>query len=472
MPRAAQPMRPEHAVVIGASIAGLCAARLLADHFDRVTLYERDDLPDGPVDRSAIPQGQHVHLLMARGAQELEGLFPGLLDDMAADGMPVLRNRPGEIHFTASGHVLGTGRSGRDGFTGYLPSRALLEWHVRTRVKALPRVQIVRGDVDEPVFDPAADRVTGVVLDGGVPVSADLVVEASGRGSRLPTWMQQWGFEQPRVDTVKVGVTYASHRVRIPVGMMPEKMVVVGAAQDRPLGLGMLFHEDGAWTVTAFGVGGAQPPRDNAGVCELADDVVPAHIATALRAGEPMGTMKFHTYPTAKWRRYDKLARLPQGIVPFGDAVVSLNPTFGQGVTMSALQAATLRRVLAGGTHDLVRRLARATARTIMPVWTMNAVADISAHRAQGPRQWWYRPAYQLMDQFLGAAESDSTLAEWFLRRTSLLDSLWVVPPPSLIGRTIRHNSGAWLAERRASRTRPTAVVEDFDVAASGSGSV
>ncbi len=452
MPRTPELLRSQHVVVIGASIAGLCAARVLSDYVDRVTIYERDDLPERPVDRSAIPQGQHVHLLMARGAEELEGLFPGLLGDMGAAGMPVLRNRPSEIHFTASGHVLDTGHSGRDGYTAYLPSRALLEWNVRRRVEALPGVEIVRGNVDQPEFDAAAGRVTGVVLDGGVSVPADLVVDASGRGSRLPVWLQQWGFGQPRVDTVKVGVTYASQRVRIPVGMMPEKMVLVGAAHDRPLGIGMLFHEDGTWIVTAFGVGGAAPPRDFADVCALADTVLPDHIGPALRAGEQLGTMKFHSYPTSKWRRYDKLTAMPAGIMPFGDAVVSMNPTFGQGVTMSALQAASMRDVLARGTHDLVPRVARAAVRAIVPVWTMNAVADLSAHRAQGPQPWWYQPSYRLMDQFLGAAASDGVLTEWFLRRTSMLDSLWVVPPPRVLARAIRHNTGAWLAERRAGR--------------------
>lgn len=455
MHRTAEVPQFHHVVVIGGSIAGLCAARVLADHFERVTLYERDELPDTPVDRSAIPQGHHVHLLMARGAQELEGLFPGLLADMAADGMPVSRNAPGEIHFTASGHVLETGRNGHngsdvdDGFTAYLPSRALLEWHVRTRVQALPRVQIVHGDVDEPRFDRAARRVTGVVVDGGEFVPADLVVDASGRGSRLPTWLQQWGFDQPRVDSVKVGVTYASQRVRIPAGMMSQKMVLVGAVHERPLGLGMLFHEDGTWIVTAFGVGGAQPPRDFAGVCALADTVTPSHIGPALRAGEPLGPMKFHTYPTSKWRRYDKLAEMPAGILPFGDAVVSMNPTFGQGVTMSALQAASMRDVLARGTHNLVPRVTRAAVKTIFPVWTMNAVADLTAHQAQGPQPWWYGPTYGLIDQFLGAAESDAVLAEWFLRRTSLLDSLYVIPPPRMIAHAVRRNSAAWLAERR-----------------------
>ena len=243
---------------------------MLADTFDRVTLYERDDLPDQPVDRSAIPQGQHVHLLMARGAQELEELFPGLLDDMAAADMPVLHNEPEEIHFTASGHVL-RHRTPADATGSPLtcPAARCSNGTSGRASRHCPGCRSSSGDVDRPEFDPAAGRVTGVVLDGGVSVPADLVVDASGRGSRLPTWLQEWGFDQPRVDAVKVGVTYASQRVRIPAGMMAEKMVVVGASHDRPLGIGMLFHEDGTWIVTAFGVGGAQPPRDFAGVCAL-----------------------------------------------------------------------------------------------------------------------------------------------------------------------------------------------------------
>ena len=126
-----------------------------------------------------------------------------------------------------------------------------------------------------------------------------------------------------------------------------------------------------------------------------------------------------------------------------------MNPTFGQGVTMSALQAASMRDVLARGTHNLVPRVTRAAVKTIFPVWTMNVVAYRTAHQAQGPQPWWYGPTYGLIDQFLGAAESDAVLAEWFLRRTSLLDSLYVIPPPRMIAHAVRRNSAAWLAERR-----------------------
>ena len=123
----------KHAVVIGASIAGLCAARVLSDFYDRVTVYERDDLPTEAANRAAVPQGRHVHLLMARGAEEFDSQFPGLLDDMVAAGVPILENRPDCIHFGAAGHVLGTTRELRTEFTAYVPSRPHLEWQIRRR---------------------------------------------------------------------------------------------------------------------------------------------------------------------------------------------------------------------------------------------------------------------------------------------------------------------------------------------------
>jgi 2-polyprenyl-6-methoxyphenol hydroxylase-like FAD-dependent oxidoreductase len=438
-----------HSVVIGASIGGLCAARVLSDFFDRVTVYERDQLPDGPANRPAVPQGRHVHLLMARGAQEFDSHFPGLLDDMVAEGVPILENRPDCIHFGAAGHLLGTHHHLQDEFTAYVPSRPHLEWQIRHRVAKIPNVEIVHAAVAEPRFDAVRQRVTGVLLDSGEAVDADLVIDAAGRGTRLPVWLAQWGFQRPREDTVDVGIGYATHQLRIPQGLMAEKVVVAGASRKQPLGLGMLYYEDGTWTMTTFGVGKVKPPQDFAGMCALADTILPAHLAAAIRQGEPIGQVAFHKYPTSRWRRYDKLDRFPAGILPFGDAVASFNPTFGQGMTMTSLQTGHLRRALDTPPADLAREFNRATAKTTFPVWQMNAIGDLVLHRASGPMPWWYRPVGTLFDQFLGAAESDPVLAEWFLRRFSLLDSLYMVPSARLVGRTIRHNMRLWLADRR-----------------------
>ena len=462
MPGSADHAR-DHAVVIGGSIAGLCAARVLSECFTRVTVYERDELPSTPANRATVPQDRHLHMLMARGAMEFESLFPGLLKEMVAAGVPMLENRPDCIYLGAAGHVLGTGHTLRDEFTAYVPSRPHLEWQLRRRVQEIDNVEIIRRSVAEPRFDRAQQRVTGVRLDsgepkGGVPecpefVGADLVVDAAGRGTRLSVWLTQWGFQRPAEETVDIGINYATQQFRIPEGLIAEKVVVAGASHEQSLGLGMLGYEDGTWVLTTFGVAGAKPPRTFPEMLALADELLPAHFAVALAQAEPFGGPAFHAFPVSRWRRYDKLDRFPAGIVPFGDAVASFNPTFGQGMTMTSLQARNLRRALQSPkTEDdeLAAELNRATAKSTYPVWMMNAIADISFHHADAePIHRWWRPVGALFDQFLGAAETESVLAEWFLRRFSLLDSLYMVPPPRIIGRAIAHNMRLWLRERR-----------------------
>ena len=457
-----------HALVIGASIAGLCAARVLSDCYDGVTVYERDELPSAPANRATVPQDRHLHMLMARGAIEFDSLFPGLLKDMVAAGVPMLENRPDCIYLGAAGHVLGTGHTLRDEFTAYVPSRPHLEWQLRKRVQDIDNVEIVRRSVAEPRFDRAQQRVIGVLLDPAEPedgepefVRADLVVDAAGRGTRLPVWLSQWGYARPTEEILDIGINYASQLFRIPEGLIAEKVVVAGASHDQSLGLGMLCYEDGTWVLTTFGVASVKPPRTFPEMLALADTLLPAHFTDALARAKPLGETAFHAFPASRWRRYDKLDRFPAGIIPFGDAVASFNPTFGQGMTMTSLQAGHLRRALQSPESELAAEFNRATAKTTYPVWMMNAIGDTTFHHAgtKGPVPWWWRPSGALFDQFLGAAETEPVLAEWFLRRFSLLDSLYMIPPPRIIGRAMAHNMRLWLRERRqATHDRRRAV--------------
>jgi hypothetical protein len=408
-----------------------------------------------------VPQDRHLHMLMARGAAEFESLFPGVLEDMVAAGVPVLENRPDCIHLGAAGHVLGTGHTLRDEFTAYVPSRPHLEWQLRKRVQDIDNVEIARRSVGEPRFDRARGRVTGVLLDADSRpgeqateqefVPADLVVDAAGRGTRLPVWLEQWGYQRPVEATIDIGINYASQQFRMPEGLIAEKVVVAGASHDQSLGLGMLHYEDGIWVLTTFGVANAKPPRTFPEMLALADKLLPAHFNAALARAQPVGEPSYHAFPASRWRRYHKLDRFPVGIVPLGDAVASFNPTFGQGMTMTSLQAGHLRRALQSPVDDLARALNRATAKTTYPVWMMNAIGDVTFHHAGTKDRipWWWRPSGALFDQFLGAAETEPVLAEWFLRRFSLLDSLYMIPPPRIIGRAMTHNMRLWLSERR-----------------------
>lgn len=446
----------EHAIVIGASIAGLCAARVLADFYTRVTVFERDALPDTAASRSTVPQDRHLHMLMTRGANEFESLFPGLLNDMVAAGVPMLQTEPDRVYLGAAGHVLGTGPTLRKEFNAYVPSRPHLEWQLRRRVLGLDNVEIVQRGVAEPTFEPAQQRVTGVLLDPGagadpldpqVPelVAADLVVDATGRGTRLPAWLAHWGYKRPKEQTVDVGITYATQKIRIPDAALDEKIVIAGAAHDQSYGIGILSNEDDTWVLTTFGVAHAKPPPTFEEMRALAAELLPERFQVALKQAEPLGAPARHAYPVSRWRRYDKLRRFPAGIVAVGDAVASFNPTYGQGMTMASLHAGQLRRALEASDRKLARKLNRATARTTYPVWMSDGIGDVSYHNATAsPAPLWWRPFGALFDVFLEAAETEPVLAEWFLRRFSLLDSLYMVPSPLLIGRAAVNYLRMW----------------------------
>ena len=273
--------------------------------------------PPRPANRAAVPQGRHVHLLMARGAEEFESQFPGLLDDMVAAGVPILENRPDCIHFGAAGHVLGTTRELQTEFTAYVPSRPHLEWQIRRRASAIANVDIVHAGVAEPTFDAARQRVTGVRLDSGDEVPADLVVDTAGRGTRLPVWLEQWGFDRPPEDSVDVGIGYATHQLRIPEGLISREgrrrgahRGAVARARHALLRGRHLGPDD-----LRSGQGRSRR-RISPEMCALADEIVPPHIAAAIRQGEPIGDVAFHKYPTSRWRSYHKLERFPGGILP------------------------------------------------------------------------------------------------------------------------------------------------------------
>ncbi len=185
-------------------------------------------------------------------------------------------------------------------------------------------------------------------------IPADLVVDAAGRGTLLPVWLSQWGYRRPTEQTVDVGITYSTQKLRIPEGLLDESIVIVG---------------------TAFGVANAKPPPTFDGMRELAAALPPARFAAGLAQAKPIGSAASHAYPVSRWRRYDKLRRFPTGIVPVGDAVASFNPTCGQGMTMASLQAGHLRRALEFSDRKLARKLNRATARTIYPVWMSDGIA-------------------------------------------------------------------------------------------------
>ena len=218
----------ERAVVLGASMGGLLAARVLADFFETVTVVERDVLPDDPAVRRGVPQGRHVHVLLARGAQILDELFPGFLDELVADGAPVWDDGElSKLHLSFGGHdILRSGKVAKEpkALAIHMPSRPFLECHVRRRLQAMSNVTILSGhEVAELTSTPDRRRVTGVRVvsrDGGAEreLTADVVMDAMGRGAHTPALLESLGYGRPVEDHIVMHTNYVSQLLRIPAG--------------------------------------------------------------------------------------------------------------------------------------------------------------------------------------------------------------------------------------------------------------
>lgn len=404
------------ALVMGASFAGLLAARVLSEFYEEVIVLERDDLSTETENRRGVPHGGHAHGLLASGSRILEELFPGISDELIAGGaVPADVVNDGRWFF--EGDCLSRVPSGT---TGILLGRPFLENSVRRRVRQLDNVQILD---NQPVRRLVLEggTVTGVIADGG-SVRADLVIDASGRGSQTSRWLTPLGFAAPPEEKVEIRLAYTTRYFRRRAGDMEGCLFTAVTASPDNSGNGVILaQENDRWVVTLVGRFGVQPPTDLDGFIGFAKQLKAPFIYDAVRNAEPVGSALKMTFPASVRRRYEKLRRLPGNFLAFGDSICSFNPVYGQGMSVAALQAKVLRGQLErGGVR--ASQFYKDAAKVIDIPWNISVGSDLRMPEVEGERTL----AGRLMSWYIGQvhrfAHHDGAAAVAFMRVAQLLD--------------------------------------------------
>ena len=427
---------PQRAVVVGASMAGLLAARVLSAHFAEVVVVDRDPLPADPAHRRGVPQGRHAHVLLARGGEVLEQLFPGLTAQVVARG-GVTGDLTRISRIYADGEQLATYDSG---LRMLICSRPLLEGVTRERVRALAGVSVLESaDVTE--LRTADRNVHGVLVRsaaGELELPADLVVSATGRARTPLSWLAALGYPLPREERIDVDITYVTRTFRRrPEDVDGAAFVMVAAEPPVRRWAFAVAQEDGLWLVSVGGLLGERPPNDLAGFTDYARSLHSSVIGDLAASAEPVGDAAVCHFPASRRLRYEELSDFPQGLLVVGDGISSFNPVYGQGMTVAAQQAILLDGLLSHGLHGLASRFFAASAKIVDVPWTLAAGGDLRYPEVPGARTLTTRLVNAYLTRLLVAARRDPVVAQAFHRTNNLVAPPQVMLHPAILARVL-----------------------------------
>lgn len=363
--------------VIGASFAGSFAAAAAASAGSEVTLIERDVLGDTPQPRRGVPQGRQPHVLLHRGVLAMQHLLPGLADDLLTAGAQRLD----------TGALPWLGRYGwmpvHGSYDVYSLSRPVLELVVRRRVLSLPGVTLREGVRVDRLSRHGRDWEVHLV--DGSRIRVDTVIDASGRGSRLPHWLADLGYPAPAAQLVEAQLGYASRRFRNRGTLTMPTGVVMLPTPDRPRGAMALPIEQDRWLVLETGYGDQRPGRDPDSFEHFLTTMPDPALSRLVGGLEPDGDVAVHRQTGNQRRAYGKRGAWPRGLLVVGDSLCAFNPIYGQGISVAACQAQVLQNAVNNLTcaRSTRRWQARIAAITDFP-WAVSTSEDLRFPSADG----------------------------------------------------------------------------------------
>ncbi|MGX7827320.1 FAD-dependent oxidoreductase [Actinokineospora sp. 24-640] len=432
----------ERAVVLGGSMAGLLAARVLSESYAEVLIVDRDTLLGVTTARRGVPQGRHVHGLLARGQQILDELFPGFTSGAVAAGVPT--GDLGELRWYFNGQRLAPATTG---LVCVSAARPVLESLVRSRVTELGNVDFVeRTDIVGLVTTPDNSRVTGVRVqaqeEGSEPrvLDADLVVDATGRGSRTPVWLEELGYERPAEDRIKINLSYTTRHYRLPDESILNGDLSINPVASPGFPRGAFFSriEGGKCVLSLTGVLGDAAPTDPDGFLAWTKTLPVQDVYDVIKDAVPLDDAVTFRYPASQRRHYERLTRFPGHYLVLGDAACSFNPVYGQGMTVAGLEALALREHLSAGVAPDARQFFKDISAIIDVPWDISASGDLSFPDVEGKRTTKVKVGNAYMAKLQAAATRDGQVTRTFMRVAGLVDPPNALMSPAMMLRVLR----------------------------------
>ena len=384
------------AVVIGAGMGGLSAARALADSFAQVIVIENDALPADAAPRPGTPQCRHVHGLLVGGLQALERLFPGSEQALHRAGAVIVRmstdlrlERPGYDPYPQ-----------RDlGLHICCMSRPLIEATIRKKLGVHRNISVRECcKAQQILVSPKDRRVTGVRCAGGdgktEEIAADFVVDASSHGLLTLDLLASLALPAPAENSIGVDIGYSSSFFEIPDDAPTDwkgMMVLPNPPRDRR-GAFVLPVEGKRWIVTLTGRYDAKPPDDEAGFFAYIENLRTPTAHKALRHAKRLTGFARYVLKASRRRYFEGVPNFPHGLLPFGDTICRFNPVYGQGMSVAAIEACLLHDLLATastedrGTDGLASRFLTEAQKVIDAPWSFSAIPDFVDPLTEGPR--------------------------------------------------------------------------------------
>ena len=419
------------AVVLGGSISGLMVAQALSKHFDNVLIIERDQVGEDAEVRKGVPQGAHGHGLLAGGYQIMDSFFPGLMKELEASGAPHGDMLQDFLWFQYGHWKLRF----ESGLRGMVASRPHLEQAIRRKNRAVPTIKFVQAEAAGLKLDSTKLHVTGVLVrtkgaERPVPLHADLVVDASGRGSQSAKWLEDAGFDRPKEISVRVDVGYATRLFERKPGDLHNAYgaIISGTPPSNKRYAGVFAIEGDRWLVTLTGNVGDIPPTDEEGWVEFAASLPVPEVHTLVTSAKPLSQIVGYKFPANRRRLYERLKRFPSGYLIVGDAMCSFNPIYGQGMTVAANQAKALDDCLAEARHDLWPRFYARTRKVVDGAWEIATGEDLRFPEVEGKRPLGFNLVNRYLDRVHVSAARDPVVCRKFFDVLNLLE-----PPSSLL---------------------------------------